>query len=138
MNSNYISTQSLYDSGAHLFHGHKYIRKEPNGSGGFNYIYKEPSNDDRKKVADEEASHFDKYKGLPWYKNGGLHGMYKEISWNFDQGHSDKEIHEYLMYEYDMNKEDAAYAIEMARKKQPKSQSSNGDKGRAFLKSMFK
>ena len=43
MNSNYISTESLYDSGAHLAHArtysHKYIKREPDGKGGFRYIY---------------------------------------------------------------------------------------------------
>lgn len=44
MNSNYISTQSLYDPGAHLAHAkqysHKYIKREPDGKGGYRYWYK--------------------------------------------------------------------------------------------------
>lgn len=43
MNSNYISTESLYDSGAHLAHArqysHKYIKREPDGKGGYKYTY---------------------------------------------------------------------------------------------------
>lgn len=43
MNANYISTESLYDSGAHLSHArtysHKYIKREPDGHGGWTYTY---------------------------------------------------------------------------------------------------
>lgn len=44
MKHNYISTASLYDSGEHLTHArtysHKYIKREPDGHGGYRYYYK--------------------------------------------------------------------------------------------------